>query len=99
VGRGPTEKQFMAQVVQLARLCSWMVYHTHDSRRSAAGFPDLVLLRGAEMVAAELKAGRGRTTPEQDAWLAAFGRAGAAVFVWRPADWPEIERVLAHGED
>jgi hypothetical protein len=44
---GPTEKQFMAQVIQLARLRKWLVYHTHDARRSVAGFPDLVLVRGA----------------------------------------------------
>ncbi len=39
------EKPFQAQVVELARLSGWLTYHTHDSRRSQSGFPDLVLVR------------------------------------------------------
>ena len=34
-----TEKDFMAQVVALAQTLGWRVWHCHDSRRSAAGFP------------------------------------------------------------
>ena len=62
------------------------------------GFPDLVLLRGGAIVAAELKVGRGKPTPEQASWLAAFAAAGAAAFLRRPDDWPEIERVLSRNE-
>ena len=40
-----TEKQFMAQVVELAKLKGWLVYHTYDSRRSEPGFPDLCMVR------------------------------------------------------
>src|SRR5688572_19177552 len=40
-----TERAFQAQVVKYARLMGWTAYHTHDSRRSQAGFPDLVLVR------------------------------------------------------
>lgn len=45
----------MQSVVDAARLNGWLVYHTHDSRRSAEGFPDLVMLRLSRMVVAELK--------------------------------------------
>lgn len=92
-----TEKEFMAQVVQLARLRGWMVYHTHDSRRSVAGFPDLLLLRGNCEIVVELKVGKNKVTAEQEQWLQAFRRAGRAAFVWRPDDWNVIENTLQHG--
>ncbi len=41
-----TEADFQGQVVELAQLHRWHVYHTFDSRRSHAGFPDLLLLKG-----------------------------------------------------
>jgi hypothetical protein len=34
-----SEKQFIRQVIDLARLQGFLVYHTFDSRRSAVGFP------------------------------------------------------------
>ena len=89
-----TEKQFMAQVVQLARMCRWKVYHTHDSRRSAAGFPDLVCVRGEVVIFAELKVGKNDPTTEQKDWLTALDRAGQRVYLWRPENWKEIEAVL-----
>ena len=52
-----SEKEFMAQVIQLAQLCGWRLYHTHNSQRSVGGFPDLLLLRGRSLVVAELKVG------------------------------------------
>ena len=64
------EAAFQQQVEQLAAFYGWRTYHTHDSRRSTPGFPDLVMVRGPELVFAELKTNTGRTTPEQDAWLA-----------------------------
>jgi hypothetical protein len=45
-----TEAQFQAQVVQLAGLLGWSWYHTHDSRRSPAGFPDLVLWHPGDVI-------------------------------------------------
>jgi hypothetical protein len=89
------EREFQRMVVELARLCGWLVYHTYDSRRCVPGFPDLLLLRGAEQLVAELKVGRRQPTAEQLAWLAAFRAAGVPAYVWRETDWPEIQRVLA----
>jgi hypothetical protein len=40
-----SEKEFQAQVLGLARLSGLLCYHTHDSRRSKPGVPDLVLAR------------------------------------------------------
>lgn len=96
VVRPVSEAEFMRQVVRLAGLFGWLVYHTHDSRRSQAGFPDLTLAhpgRG-ELVFAELKSARGRVRPEQQAWLEALRAAGQRAYLWRPGDWPEIEEVL-----
>jgi VRR-NUC domain len=89
-----SERSFQLAVVDLAMLCRWRVFHVHDSRRSAPGWPDLVCLRGARFVAAELKSAKGRVRREQREWLDALEVAGVQVFVWRPNDWPEIKRVL-----
>lgn len=64
-----SERDFQAQVVQLAQLHGWLAYHTFDSRRSAAGFPDLVLVRGSELIFAELKTDHGTVRAEQHRWL------------------------------
>ncbi len=85
----------MGQVVQLARLYGRLAYHTHDSRRSAAGFPDLTLVRGRRLLFAELKREAGRTTAEQDGWREALREAGQEAYLWRPSDWPSIETALA----
>jgi hypothetical protein len=90
-----SEKNFQQQVLQLARLSGWMVYHTFDSRRSTAGFPDLCLVRVPRVIFAELKSAAGKIRPEQKAWLGALKSCpGVEVFVWRPGDWPEIEKTL-----
>ena len=39
-----TEKDFQAQIVELIGVLGGMVYHTHDSRRSAPGYPDLTIV-------------------------------------------------------
>jgi hypothetical protein len=65
-----------------------------------AGFPDLVLVRGGRVLFVELKADRGRLSPAQASWgnaleMAAWEAPGVVrYFVWRPRDWPEIEREL-----
>lgn len=40
-----SEKDWQAWVEDAARMNGWLPYHTRDSRKSAEGFPDLVLLR------------------------------------------------------
>lgn len=95
-----SEAGFLAAVRELAARAGWLAYHTHDSRRSEAGFPDLVLVRRGRMLLVELKAEGGRLTDEQQTWLAQLARvagesAGAVdVHVWRPSDWQAIEALL-----
>jgi hypothetical protein len=103
-----TERQFQEQVLQLATLYRWRSYHTHDSRHSAAGFPDLVLIRPPELIFAELKSDTGRLSAEQGDWLEDLGAiadgmsaletvTGLAidVYVWRPKDFDPIQARLA----
>jgi hypothetical protein len=88
-----TEKRFMAQVVQLARLLGWMVYHPYFSRRSVPGYPDLTLVR-ERVFWVELKVGRGKLTPDQELWRDALRAAGAEWHEWRPERWDAIEEAL-----
>ena len=57
-----TEAEHLEQVKAVALTCGWRLYHTFDSRRSAAGFPDLVLVRPPRVIFAELKSEKGRLT-------------------------------------
>jgi hypothetical protein len=85
-----TEAQFQAQVVELAEWLGYAWYHAHDSRRSPAGFPDLVLVRPR---------GRGLSArvifaDAQHVWLTTLIDADAEVYVWRPSDFRAIEATL-----
>ena len=81
-----TETDFQKQVVQKATRRGWQYYHSHDSRRDNAGFPDLVLWR-ERIIYRELKIGRHQLRPEQRVRLRELRGAGADVDVWRPTDW------------
>lgn len=105
------EKDFQQQVIDYAAICGWTTYHTFDSRRSAGGFPDLVLVRPPELIFAELKSDSGQLRDDQQDWLAQLGETAdvvkrlcaianwpkpvLGVHVWRPADWSDVERILS----
>lgn len=84
-----TEAQLQAAVVASAKRRGWLVYHTHDSRRSEAGYPDLHLIHpGAKRsLFRELKRGNGRVSDAQQTWLDALTAAGCDAAVWRPIHW------------
>lgn len=95
LGSEVTERDFQGEVLRAAGLPCWRTYHTLDSRGSAAGFPDIVALRGTRLVMAELKRERGRVTDAQQAWLDDLARVETLeTFLWRPSDWPAVEDVL-----
>lgn len=89
-----TEAIFQSWVLGIATWNNWLVYHTHDSRRSEEGFPDLVLVR-ERVVYAELKRPKGKAAPAQVKWIEKLRAAGAEVYLWYPDDLPEVKRVLA----
>lgn len=80
------ERELQEAVLELAGARGWYRYHTYDSRRSSAGFPDLVLVR-ERIVFAELKSQKGVVRNEQTAWIERLRTAGAEVYLWRPSDW------------
>jgi VRR-NUC domain len=88
-----TEAQWQHTVVDLARTLDWQWYHTHDSRRSQPGFPDLVLVRD-RVIFAELKTVGGRLDQWQKRWGNQLVEAGAEWYCWRPHHYAEVERTL-----
>lgn len=98
VAKAMTELEFQAHVVALAVQLGWWTYHTHDSRRSEPGFPDLTMVRGTRLVFAELKRESGRVTPAQRRVHVLLEGAGHLVRVWRPSDWPIVVATL-NGQD
>jgi len=81
-----TEKDLLEQCRAAAKGLGLLCYHTHDSRRSEPGFPDLVIVGRRGVLIRELKRQRGAVTSAQSAWLDALTTAGADADVWRPAD-------------
>ncbi|CAB4894535.1 unannotated protein [freshwater metagenome] len=85
------EAGWQMQVVQLATLGGWTIAHMPDNRPGrrtgrpqavvgdTAGFPDLIMLRGVEMLAVELKTNSGRLRPGQQEWLDRFDQMGQAL--------------------
>ena len=93
-----TEKAWQTTVIQAFRFAGWYCYHTYSSKRSEPGFPDLVCISPqGRVIFAELKTQRGRLTAEQERVIELLRRGDNEVYVWRPADWPEIERLLNGG--
>jgi len=86
------EAGLLEHIRALARRSGWLCYHTHDSRRSEAGFPDLVLTNGQRVLFLECKTSTGKLTEAQARWLALLGRVpGVEARVIRPQDLAAIE--------
>ncbi len=86
-----TEASWQATVVEAADLFGWYCYHNPDSRRSNAGFPDLVLIRPPRVMFLELKRETGRLSPTQRDIVAALENCpGVEVHVARPSDWEQV---------
>lgn len=99
-----TERQFMAQVTDLAEMLGWSWAHFRPAQTSkgwrtpvsgplGAGFPDLLLVRGDRIVAAELKSQDGRLSTAQREVLDIIGRA-VPTYCWRPTDFDAVAEVL-----
>lgn len=95
------EKAFTTHVLGVARRFGWRSAHFRPAQNARGdwrtpvagdgkGFPDLVLLRGARVVIAELKAEGKYPEPEQRLWLDAWRATGAEVYVWRPSDMDAV---------
>lgn len=94
-----SEESFASAVVELARLLGYrLIYHTYDSRRSAAGFPDLILVHPARgwIAALELKSSKGVSTPMQDDWVASLNACGVPAFIVWPCDFEAVRALLEY---
>src|SRR5262252_8810705 len=86
-----SEAALLEHIRALARQYRWLVYHTHDSRGSEAGFPDLCMVNGRRLVFWELKTQRGKVTIAQAQWLERLSRVQLVeARVVRPADVEDI---------
>ena len=101
-----SESQFQAAVVKLARYHGWRVQYHWTEKHSPAGWPDLTLWRlprdgevAGRVLLVELKTQKGKVTKLQAQTIGELCRCGLDVHLWRPSDWPEIERCLAYAED
>lgn len=81
-----SEKELQEHIITSARALGWKVYHTHDSRRSDPGYPDLHLVHTHARLSIfrELKTAKGRLTRAQIEWIDALRAAGVNAGVWRP---------------
>lgn len=81
---------------RITDLCDWLHlrwHHETDSRRSRAGFPDLVIV-GYRTIWVELKSDKGKLSFDQRGWLDDLRESGQEVYLWRPQDWEGARKVL-----
>lgn len=99
-----TEDDFQNKVMELAIRLHWQVQHNskvqeirngrtfwRTANKGHNGFPDLVIAKAGRVIHAELKTETGRLSDEQKKWRDALGETWR---LWRPSDWPAIEKEL-----
>jgi hypothetical protein len=79
-----TEDELLLEITRWCQALHLPMYHTHDSRRSPAGFPDLVII-GSSVLWRELKTEGGSVRREQEMWGASLLAAGQDWGIWRPS--------------
>lgn len=101
-----TEALFMAQVTDYAVMRGWEYMHiqpgltdrgryrTPVSGSLGPGWPDLIMVRGSDILAVELKSNGRYPTPLQKRVMTTLEQALIECHVWRPQDWMEIEARL-----
>ena len=95
-----SEGDFQDSLLKLLKLNGWpeeLIYHTFDSRRSRAGFPDIVAVKPTDgrLLIAELKRNSTTLSSEQSVWIEALKLVRHFdVRVWRPRDMDEIVRTI-----
>lgn len=85
------EEELLRFVRWTAKQHGWLVYHTHDSRGSEPGFPDIVATNGEQLLFSELKSNKGKLTMEQQQWLELLRRIpNLDVHLWRPSHMADV---------
>lgn len=93
------EAALQTQIIAEADKLGWLSYHTHDSRKSRRGFPDLCMAHATQgrLIFAELKRQKEDLRPEQRVWAAVLrGFPFVEYYLWRPSNLlsDEIEHIL-----
>jgi hypothetical protein len=101
-----TEAQFLKQIVAVAKLRGWLIYHAQPSQVGArwathfqgdAGFPDLVLSSPTGgLVFAELKVGRNKQSDAQLRWQRYLLEAEYECSCWYPKDLDAVIERLSN---
>lgn len=86
LAKAMSEDDLMGHIARLCRDLGLLAYHTHDSRRSRAGFPDWAIVGPGGLLFRECKDEARKPTLEQEKWLAALRAAGQDAGLWRPSD-------------
>lgn len=99
-----TEAGFQQWVITRAEHYGFVAWHDRDSRKNERGLPDLILVYcgtqdgrvPGRLIFAELKRQRGKLSLDQKVWQLMLSTVPSIEsYVWRPADRPLIERILA----
>ena len=87
-----TEADFQKCVTDYVQAQGWKWHHCNsimrctgdrqEKRTSGVGFPDLTMVRGGEIVLAELKAEQGKVSRAQWDWIQEYPN----IYLWRPSD-------------
>ena len=98
---GMSEKSLQQKVQSLATEGGWRWHHCAHAAgcEGGRGWPDLIMLRGSELLAVELKSDRGTVAVAQTRWLFAWREVGAECHVWQPSDLDTIKKRLAPAPD
>ena len=98
-----TETQLQANVIELAELLGWMVYHAANVKgqlraRTSVGFPDLVIVhqKTGSVLFVECKSENGGLSDDQRRWSYALIKSAGNYYLFRPADWVNgsVESIL-----
>ena len=96
---GTTEADVDRFIRNALVMAGYLVYHTHDSRRSEPGFPDICAVHPTtgHLFFAELKGDTGRVSEAQTQWLNALGKSAADVALITPANMESYAMWLLSG--
>lgn len=101
----PTELACEATIIAAAKTFGWLVHGARPAMtgrkwstpiKGHAGFPDLVLVRGGELLIVELKRKPNKVEPNQRVWLDTLAGAGVeALVIFVPEQLDEFVARLA----
>ena len=90
-----TEKELQSDILKLAERNGWKAFHVYDSRKSSAGWPDLVLVRGVVLLFLELKTESGKVADAQQEWIDALQKVRiVSADIARPHNFDDVRRAL-----